>query len=379
MLSRPPAAQAATAFADDVLSESARNVALQRYRELPSGRERPGRYWRIDLDALSIDDLHLDPSAGSVDIVCDDARVRVDAVPRGFGYTSASTSKFGALAAAFANRYAFVTVPADTDVASPIVVTYRAAEGEALFPYTCIHLERGARATIVESVDAGDGAFVCGISEIVTEEASHAVVAAHQEASASARVLWTRASLPGKDASLALCTADLGGALVVGEIDVALCAPGADVRITSLFFPTGGQHVDLRSTVDHRAGGATSSTSVKSAATGRGQARYVGNIRIAARAQKSDASLRDDALLLSRSAHIDSVPALEIAANDVKAYHGATVGALDAETLFYMMTRGIERSDAERMVTIGFFEPAIERFPATLHDMLRGAVERKVS
>ena len=81
------------------------------------------------------------------------------------------------------------------------------------------------------------------------------------------------------------------------------------------------------STVEHRAGDATSETLVKSAARERGQARFLGNIRIAPHAQGSDARLRDDALLLSATAHVDSVPALEIGANDVKAYHGATVGA----------------------------------------------------
>ena len=95
--------------------------------------------------------------------------------------------------------------------------------------------------------------------------------------------------------------------------------------------------------MEHLAGEATSETLVKSAASERGQARFLGNIRIAPHAQGSDARLRDDALLLSQTAHVDSVPALEIGANDVKAYHGATVGAIDAEQIFYMESRGIER------------------------------------
>jgi len=156
--------------------------------------------------------------------------------------------------------------------------------------------------------------------------------------------------------------------------------PGVDAKIATLFFPTGSQHVDVVSNVDHRTGDATSETLVKSAAAGRGQGRYLGNIRIAAHAQHSDASLRDDALLLSKTAHIDSVPALEIAANDVKAYHGATVGALDDESIFYMTTRGIEREAAERMIALGFFEPAIDRFPTeALREELRAALQAKVT
>ncbi len=85
-------------------------------------------------------------------------------------------------------------------------------------------------------------------------------------------------------------------------------------------------------------------------------------------------------MLLSKDAHIDSIPALEIAANDVKAYHGATVGALDEDGLFYMTSRGIERAAAERMIALGFFEPAVDRFPTeALRDELRAVLEEKVS
>ena len=136
--------------------------------------------------------------------------------------------------------------------------------------------------------------------------------------------------------------AELGGGLAAGDVRISIGEPGAKAQVAAIFFPRESQHVDLVSTVEHLAGEATSETLVKSAAIGRGQARFLGNIRIAPHAQGSDARLRDDALLLSPKAHIDSVPALEIGANDVKAYHGATVGAIDAEQIFYMESRGIE-------------------------------------
>lgn len=361
------------------LADETRREALERYRSLPSGRERPGRYWRVDLDAIDVDALPIAPHAGAVEIVCNDARVRVGERPSVLGLTDAAQRKFGALTAAFANQFAFVTVPAGVDVEEPIRITYRARAGEALFPYTCVHVEAGARASVIERVVADAGAFVCGIDELVTGEGSDLRFTTFQNAAHDARVFATRCALPGKDATFSLATADFGGALVVGDVESTLREPGSDTRLVSIFFPHGDQHVDLRSDVDHRVGGTTSFTVVKSAAIGHGQARYLGNIRIARQAQKSDASLKDDALLLSRTAHIDSVPALEIAANDVKAYHGATVGALDAETLFYMTTRGIARDDAERMVTLGFFESVIEQFPAPLHDDLRAAVEAKLA
>jgi len=123
-------------------------------------------------------------------------------------------------------------------------------------------------------------------------------------------------------------------------------------QLNGFFFPSGDQHVDLVSTIRHNVGESQSETLIKSAAAGRGQGRYVGNIRIAKHAQGTAASLRDDALLLSPKAHIDSVPALEIGANDVKAFHGATIGALDQDVIFYMESRGIARDTAEKMVAL---------------------------
>ena len=197
----------------------------------------------------------------------------------------------------------------------------------------------------------------------------------------SARVIFTSRGAPRARRARRLGVAELGGELAAGDFRVAIEQPGARRRDHARSsFRRASQHVDVVSTVDHRAGDATSETLVKSAATERGQARFLGNIRIAPHAQGSDARLRDDALLLSTTAHVDSVPALEIGANDVKAYHGATVGAIDDEQIFYMESRGIERGAAERMIALGFFEPAIERFPtATLRDEIRAALAAKLS
>ena len=107
--------------------------------------------------------------------------------------------------------------------------------------------------------------------------------------------------------------------------------------------------------------------------------RYLGNIHIAEHANASDASLRDDALLLGRKAHIESIPALEIASNDVKAFHGATVGSIDDDEIFYAQSRGISRAEAERMIALGFFEPALASFPMDeLRDHLRREIARKL-
>ncbi len=380
-----------SAFGDDVLELQRRAQALDRFFATRSGRERPGRYWKTDLESLAPLPQSIAEVSGSVTIdnphprviACDLATAARDhpaLLARVFGATRVPISKFGALATAFSHLGAFVYVPADAATDQPLLVTYAVPDASNVFPYTVVLAERGARATIVERLQGGAGAFVCGATEIVTGEGADVTYASCQELAENARVVQTRAARPGRNATVSWTNAELGAGLAVSDLSVAIELPGAQARVTAIFFPQGSQHVDVVSTIDHVVGDSASETIVKSAAVGEGQARYLGNIRIAPRAQGSDASLRDDALLLSAKAHIDSVPALEIGANDVKAFHGATVGALDAEQIFYMQTRGIERNAAERMIALGFFEPAIARFPTdALRAVIRTALAAKLS
>jgi Fe-S cluster assembly protein SufD len=378
-------------FDDLPIDRDTRVRSLDRFFALPSGREKPGRFWRIDFESIVPDADAIDASAAELHVENRDAAVLVadlatamrehpQLLGRAFGTTAAASTKFGALAAAFVARGVFVYVPADHACDEPIVIRYDAAENAAIFPWTVVLAERGARASIVELLNAGPNAFVCGATEIVTAEHADVTYAVLQRADETARAIVDRWARPGRDSRVAWTVAELGAQLAAGELGVSIEHPGAQTQITALFFPRGSQHVDVISSVEHRAGEATSETIVKSAARERGQARFLGNIRIAPHAQGSDARLRDDALLLSTTAHVDSVPALEIGANDVKAYHGATVGAIDAEQLFYIESRGLDAAAAERMIALGFFEPAIERFPTTrLRDEIREALAAKLS
>jgi Fe-S cluster assembly protein SufD len=378
-------------FSPALLSRAARADALDRFLSMRTGRERPGRYWRIDLDSIVPGAETIASPAGSVRIDGSPSRVvactlfeAADSHPsllaRAFGTTPAMTTKFGALARAFAHLGAFIYVPADVAAVDPVVVTYDVPSGASVFPYTVVFAERGARVTVIERCLGGDDAFVCGATEIVTESGADVTYANSQELAPTARAFFSRAAAPGRDAVVSWACAELGAALSVCDVSVLVRHPGTHAAITALFFPNATQHVDVVSTVDHAVGESSSDTLVKSAAVDRGQARYVGNIRIAPHAQGSDASLRDDALLLSEHAHVDSVPALEIGANEVKAFHGATVGALDGEQIFYMQARGIERDAAERMIALGFFEPAIARFPTdAMRERIRVALADKLS
>jgi Fe-S cluster assembly protein SufD len=434
LLARNPQAGGAT---DSAL----RREALARYEALPAPGMRPSRGWKHDYDKLRFDALvwtsdrrtvetipfgapvaaHADAeadrpaletanAAGLVHLgatlletqdgarqsaasAADGARVVVlplaDAA-RAYGELVATTAnvvadwradKFAALATAFQNCGAFVYVPDGVQLDAPVQLVFANSEAqdEAVFPHVVVVLGKNARATVLER-HVGDGdAFVCGLAEAHLGDGAQLDYAVVQQASEAARVFFVRDARCGRDATMRWHLAELGGALARTVLGAQLGEPGARAEASALFFNTGMQHVDLTSGADHIVGPTTSDTVVRSAATDRGQGRYVGNISIRRKAHGSDASLRDDALILGKRAHVDSIPALEIAANDVRAFHGATVGSLDEDALFYAGSRGIARAQALRLITLGFFEPVVARFPSeALRDEVRTALDHKI-
>jgi Fe-S cluster assembly protein SufD len=409
-----------------------RREALARFAELPAPGARPNRGWKYDYANLRFEELRwtsdrrtvptipfatqnlagADPeldrpalqteNAGGLvhlgatlleaeDGARGDARVVVLPLADAAGQPALLAAlnaivdwrddKFAALATAFQNCGAFVYVPDGVQLDAPIQLVFANSEAQddAVFPHIVVAIGKNARATVIER-HVGDGdPFVCGIVEAHAGEGAQLDYVVVQQAGEAARVMFSRGARAERDAQVRWHLAELGGALARTVLDVRLEAPGGRAEASALFFNTGLQHVDLTSGVDHVVGPTTSDTVVRSAATDRGQGRYTGNIVIRPKAHGSDASLRVDALLLSKHAHIDSVPALEIAANDVKAFHGATIGSLDEDALFYAGTRGIARNAALRMITLGFFEPVVARFPGeALRDEVRTALDRKL-
>lgn len=374
--------------------------ALARFEELPVRYAlRGGRTWKHDLAKLDLSSLEafetragaeldletLSPVARRADVTIERfslARERHrDAFERAFGRAvDTRDDKFASLALAFANHGVFVDVPAGVAVEEPLVVGYEAHDA-ALFPYTLVSLGAGARATVVERLAGVEGApLVCGITELVLAERAQLTYAVDQRLSPQTRLIVTRRAILADDAQLDIAFAELGAKHVVSRFRAAATGRGSRAGVVALFFSDGDQHVDIETETVHAAANTQSDTVVRSAGTDRGQGRYLGNIKILPEAHGAEASLRDDALLLSAGAHIDSVPALEIAANDVKAFHGATVGAISDEEIFYAQSRGIERADAERMIALGFFEPAVARFPlGELRDEIRTALENKIT
>lgn len=390
----------------------ARRRALDAYLRFGNETERFPARWRHDYAALPFADLvwstgrvritstakaaglvhsgsiYLEPPAAAGDprgmllSLADAVRTqpeRVAAVHQ--RVVAPGTDRFTALATAFQNCGAFVDVPDGVVLDEPVTLLWSARPGtaSAVFPHTAIRLGRGAAATIVER-HLGEGeSFVAGIVEADIGPGARLDYVVLQAADDGARVFFRRAARCADGASVGWHLAELGAALARSALDLTLEGRGARGETNALFFANGFANVDLALSVAHRARETESTSLVRSAAADRGHGRFTGNVRIDPDAHASRASMRDDALVLSRDAYIEAVPALEIDANDVAVSHAATVGSLDEEQLFYVQSRGIARASAERMVALAFFEPVIARFPSeALREEVRLALDSRL-
>lgn len=273
-----------------------------------------------------------------------------------------------------------IDLPAGLALDEPVVIVLD-LDDPHLVPNIAVTAGAGARAAIVERLQGGAaGREVALTSAVELAPGADVVYTAIERSAAGTRVDARRTAIAGAGARMVWNVALLGGASSTGSAITTLAGSRSSGEIAGFFFPVAREVVQLTTEVRHDVPHTASQTVVRSIAAGHGRGRYYGNIHIAPHAHGSDASLRDDTLLIGKHAKIDAIPALEIAANDVKAFHGATVGAIDDEHIFYLMSRGIERDAAEKLIALGFFEPALSRFPGeALREELRALLEEKLA
>lgn len=161
------------------------------------------------------------------------------------------------------------------------------------------------------------------------------------------------------------------------SLTVNLTGPGAQAYLLGLFWGEGEAYYKVETTMVHRAPKTRGETFVRGVLTDLAQADFRGLIKIEKKAQQSEDFLTENILLLSPQSRADSVPSLEIEADDVRAGHAATVGRLDQEQLFYLMSRGFSLRRAEELIVSGFFQPVLERLPQDIQEKLSLKLNQK--
>ncbi len=273
---------------------------------------------------------------------------------------------------------ACIEIPQGTVVEEPIHLVFLASGGVVpviSHPRNLVVIGPGSRATVVESY-IGHGAkyFTNAVTEIVAGD--HSVVDHYklQEEDERSFHVATLQVQVGRDANFSTHSISLGGSLVRNDINAVL-AEGTEATANGLYLPSGSQHVDNHTVIDHARPHGTSHELYKGILSGASAAVFNGKIIVRAGAQKTDAKQTNKNLVLSEDATINTKPELQIHADDVRCTHGATIGQLDQEAIFYLQSRGIGKEQARDLLTYAFARDVIDRIKV---EPLRARLEKIV-
>lgn len=292
-------------------------------------------------------------------------------------YADAGAHGFTALNTAFMADGAFLYFPRDTVLEYPVHMLFVATtQDEELFvhPRNLVVAEQGSEATVIESYVSlgGSGYFTNALTEVVVGENASVNHYKLQQEHLSAFHIATLQVQQKRDSRFTSHSTSFGGALVRNDINAVIDAEGAQCALNGLYMAGGRQHVDYHTRIDHTKPFGTSREHYKGILSGRARGVFNGLTHVHPGAQKTDASQSNDNLLLSRDAEVDTKPQLEIYADDVKCSHGATVGQLDEDMIFYLRARGIEAQAARGLLTYGFAQDVVDRMHLAA---VRNAVE----
>jgi Fe-S cluster assembly protein SufD len=297
--------------------------------------------------------------------------------------SQASPDAFTDLHDAFLAGGAFIKVPAGVVVDKPIIVLHWSeGEGLATFPHTLVVADESSEITVVDrfgSPDVGSGHLVDAVVELlVGDNARLRYLSVQEHGPKTWQVALQRAHV-GRDASLLSSAVGLGGDYARLRSESLLWGDNAESDLMAVYFGDHTQMLDFRTLQDHDAPNTRSDLLFKGAVEDQAHSVYSGLIRLRPDARKAVANQTNRNLVLTEGAGADSIPNLEIEANDVKCSHASAVGPIDEDQLYYLESRGVRPEDAERLIVLGFFDDVLERLPVpTLVRALRRTVVEKV-
>lgn len=250
------------------------------------------------------------------------------------------------------------------------------------FGKTLVILEEGAEATMLSetaSTSVDGGGFHCGSIELIVEQGARLRYVNLQNWGHEVWHFAHQKAHVGREGRLQWTIGALGARLAKVNQHVAMTGPDAEVQVNGVMFTEGRQHLSYHTHQHHQAPYCKSDLLYKVALQDRSRTVWRGMIKVDKPAQRTDAYQRNDNLMLSRDARADSIPGLEIEADDVRCTHGSTSGRVDEQQVFYAMTRGYTRREAVRMIVAGFFQQVFDRITIeSVRDALGEAIGRRV-
>jgi Fe-S cluster assembly protein SufD len=293
--------------------------------------------------------------------------------------------KFTALHGALWSGSAFVYVPQGVDVALPLrALMWLASPGVAVFPHTLIVMEAGSKLSFVAeqfSPELDGVSLLCPATEVYLGEGAQLFHANIQQLGRQAYVMDARRHLLERDSGLESLTIGLGGRLTKSFVESILAGAGSVAKMRGVVFADGEQHFDHETLQEHIGPQASSEMLFKVVVKDQAMSVHLGTVKVRKDARGTDASQTVRNLILSPGAKAHPILPLEIEASDIRrCSHAAAVGQIDESQLFYLMSRGLSRQEAEKLVVDGFFEPVLDAIPLPMvQERLRRAVDAKLA
>ncbi len=297
---------------------------------------------------------------------------------------AADHDKFSALHGAFWSGGTFLYIPRNVAIETPIQTrVYADADAAAIFAHTLIVVEDNAEAVFIDeftspTADEGQG-FSCCAVELYTGENARLRYFSAQDWGRHVYHFNTQRLIAQRDSTTNSLNILLGSKLTKTNVESSLRGQGATSEMLGIYFGDGTQHFDQHTIQDHVKPNTTSDLLFKGALRDRARQVFSGLIRVEVGAQKTNAYQANRNLLLSDKARVDSMPKLEIGANDVRCTHGATMGQVEPEYLFYLRSRGLSQDEAERIIVEGFLDEIVQRIPLEeVRDRLADGIQAKM-
>jgi Fe-S cluster assembly protein SufD len=275
---------------------------------------------------------------------------------------------------------AFVYVPRNTRLDAPVLLTaIQAQQGTALSWRVLVVLEEGAEAEVWEQeLSAADG-LVNTVVELVVGQNAHLRFVSAQGLDERSWVFGAQRARVERDADLDWVTLGFGAARGKVFQNTVLDGEGARGKVTGAYAVRNRQHLDFDTTQEHAAANTTSDLAFRGILADRSSAVWRGMIKVDPGAQQTDAFQESRNLLVSKKAHADAIPGLEILANDVRCTHAAAIAQIDPEQVYYLRSRGLRQEVAQRLVIEGFMSELVERFEeGDVRDALAAAIDRRL-
>jgi Fe-S cluster assembly protein SufD len=274
-----------------------------------------------------------------------------------------------------------VHVPRGVELERPLYV-HVTSSGGTLFWRMVIVAEEGARFSLIEDLSSASpetAAYTNAVVELFVHPRAKVEYVSLQNLSRETWHFGRHRAWLERDSELDWVIGGFGSKRGKVWIENDLAGQGATSRVTGAYFADGDQHLDYDTFQEHIAPNTESDFAFKGALRERASAVWRGMIRVEEDAQRTNAYQENRNLLLSDTAHADSIPGLEIMANDVRCTHGATLGRVNREELFYLMARGLSRAEAERLIVRGFFQDVLDRIALEpVRDALGDALEARI-